>query len=129
MNFWNQDIETLELSKLKELQLKNLKRIITYVYTKNRMYNKKLNSYRKKLVRTAINFNKQRKAEMIGKSYYVILAEQYLPNDSHVIGYIIKGGPKVLVKNAFKYLGKTGLIKIIHVISDKLIEGEIVKIL
>lgn len=42
MNFWNQDVETLNLSKLKELQLKNLKRLVTYVYTKNQMYNKKL---------------------------------------------------------------------------------------
>ena len=39
--FWNPEIETMPISKLKELQLKRLKKIISYVYENNSFYHKR----------------------------------------------------------------------------------------
>ena len=39
--FWNPEIETMPISKLKELQLKRLKKIISYVYGNNSFYHKR----------------------------------------------------------------------------------------
>ncbi len=86
---------------------------------------KKIIRYRKKLVRTAINFNRERKMEMIGKNYEIILSEIDFHDKNNAIGYIIKGGPKVLIKNAASYLGNQVNAKIINVFSDKLVEGVI----
>ncbi len=85
--------------------------------------NKKLNQLRKKLVRRAINFNRMRKEEMIGGIYNTILAESSLFNKEEVIGYIIKGGPKILIKNLNRLIEEVIPVKIIRVISDKLVEG------
>lgn len=88
--------------------------------------NKELNRYRKKLVRLIINFNKMKKEEMINHDYDVFIAESSFFNKADAIGYIVKGGPKVLVKNASNQLGKERRIKVIRVLSDKLVEGVIV---
>ena len=40
--FWNPEIETKPLKELKDLQLKRLKKTITYVYENNKFYHKKL---------------------------------------------------------------------------------------
>jgi phenylacetate-CoA ligase len=41
-DYWNKKIETLPLKELKELQLKRLKHIVKYVYTKNKFYKERL---------------------------------------------------------------------------------------
>ena len=41
--FWNTKVETKPLNELKELQLKKVKKLIKYVYKKNRFYHEKLN--------------------------------------------------------------------------------------
>ena len=88
--------------------------------------NKELNRFRKKLVRLIITFNKMKKEEMVNQYYDVFIAESSFFNKSDAIAYIIKGGPKVLVKNASNQLGKERQIKIKRVLSDKLVEGMIV---
>jgi phenylacetate-CoA ligase len=40
--FWNKEIETKSVDKLKELQLARLKKLVHYVYENNKFYNKKL---------------------------------------------------------------------------------------
>ncbi|RLF29953.1 MAG: phenylacetate--CoA ligase [Thermoplasmata archaeon] len=40
--FWNPEIETKPIDELKELQLKRLKKLIKYVYKRNRYYHEKL---------------------------------------------------------------------------------------
>jgi phenylacetate-coenzyme A ligase PaaK-like adenylate-forming protein len=40
-DFWDSEIETKSLTELKELQLKRLKKLITYVYKNNKYYNNK----------------------------------------------------------------------------------------
>ncbi|MHA1291160.1 MAG: B12-binding domain-containing radical SAM protein [Promethearchaeota archaeon] len=100
-----------------------------YLQNKRRLLyqtDKKLNSYRKKLVKAAINFNLKKKEEMIGNIYEVILAENSFLNKDDIIAYIVKGGPKVLIRNAANYIGTMAKVKINRVISDKLIEGFIV---
>lgn len=97
-----------ESQNLKELESKDLER------------------YRKKLINLAINFNKNRKQQMIGKMYDIILSEPSFSNKFDSIGYILQGGPKVLVKNSAKLLGKKAKVKIVRMFSDKIIEGIIV---
>jgi hypothetical protein len=99
--------------------LKNKKKLM-------KQNDKELKRYRKKLVRLIINFNKMRKEEMVNQHHDVFLAELSFFNKSDAIGYIIKGGPKVLVKNASNLLGKEKRIKVRKVLSDKFIEGVIV---
>jgi len=86
---------------------------------------KQLNRFRKKLVKRAINFNRMRKEEMINNTFRVILAETSIFDNSDAIGYIIRGGPKVLIKNASAQLGKEVDLKIIRMLTDKFVEGEI----
>ncbi|MBN1861602.1 MAG: phenylacetate--CoA ligase [Candidatus Thermoplasmatota archaeon] len=40
--FWDRKIETMPLPELKQLQLKRLKKLIKYAYSKNQLYHKKL---------------------------------------------------------------------------------------
>lgn len=87
--------------------------------------NKELNRYRKKLVRLIINYNKMKKEEMINQYYDVFIAESSFFNEFDAIGYIIKGGPKVLIKNAANQLGKERRVIVRSVLSDKLVQGEI----
>ncbi|MFX1237963.1 MAG: B12-binding domain-containing radical SAM protein [Promethearchaeota archaeon] len=89
--------------------------------------NLELNKFRKKMVRRVINFNRMRKEEMVGTNINVILAEPDLSNKLNAIGYIIRGGPKVLVRNGYKNLGREVVVSIKKVLSDKLIEGDVVK--
>ncbi len=89
--------------------------------------NKKLIQYRKKLVKRAINFNRSRKEEMLEKSYEIILAETSFFNKKDAIGYIIRGGPKVLVKNASDKIEDVVNVNINKVLSDKLVEGSIIQ--
>ena len=63
---------------------------------------------------------------MLGNIFEVILAEPSFFNKKDAIGYILKGGPKVLVKNAGNRLEDSCSIKVMKVISDKLVEGIIV---
>ena len=88
--------------------------------------NKKLNQYRKKLKKLVINFNRKKKEEMIGNKYRIFIAEPSFINPNDCIGYIIKGGPKVLIKESLSDLGKIVDIRIKNLVSDKLIEGEII---
>ena len=99
--------------------LKNKKKLM-------KQNNKELNRFRKKLVRLIITFNKMKKEEMVNQYYDVFIAESSFFNKSDAIGYIIKGGPKVLVKNASNQLGKERQIKVNKVLSDKFVEGVIV---
>ena len=98
--------------------LKNKKELI-------KQNNKELNRYRKKLVRLIINYNRMKKEEMINQHYNVFIAESSFFNTSDAIGYIIKGGPKVLIKNAANQLGKEKRVIVRRVLSDKLVQGEI----
>lgn len=91
-----------------------------------RKKDKKINQLRKKLVRLAVNFNRMRKEEMIGKEFSVILAEPSHSKKADIIGYILQGGPKVLVKDRIDLLGQVITVKIINVLSDKLVEGQII---
>ena len=85
---------------------------------------KELNRYRKKLVRLIINYNKMKKEEMINQFFDVFIAEPNFFNKSDAIGYIIKGGPKVFIKDAANQLGKEKRVIIKKVLSDKLVQGE-----
>ena len=40
--YWNSEIETMKLDKLKEIQLSRLKKLVRYVYDNNQFYHKKL---------------------------------------------------------------------------------------
>ena len=87
---------------------------------------KELNKYRKRFIKSVINFNKMRKEAMVSREYDVLIAEQSFYNQSDAIGYIMKGGPKVLIKKLATHIGEQKRVRIKRVLSDKLVEGEIV---
>ncbi|MHA1659463.1 MAG: B12-binding domain-containing radical SAM protein [Promethearchaeota archaeon] len=91
-----------------------------------KLYDGKINRYRKKLVRLAINFNLEKKKEMIGKKYDVFIAETSFYNKNNAIGYLLKGGPKVLIVNAANQLGNNAIVEINRVLSDKFVEGKVI---
>ncbi len=82
----------------------------------------KLSEQIKKL---AIKINYNRKLALIGKNFKVIIAERHKRNKNDGIGYILEGGPTVLIKNGGKLIGKEVNARIIRVLSDKFVEGEI----
>jgi radical SAM superfamily enzyme YgiQ (UPF0313 family) len=97
---------------------------------KNKKYllknnDKELNRYRKKLVRLIINYNRMKKEEMINQYFEVFIAEPSFFNKADAIGYIIKGGPKVFIKDAANQLGKEKRVIIREVLSDKLVRGDL----
>ncbi len=96
---------------------------LNYYHKTTSKETKLLERYRKKLIKQAINFNLERKREMIGKDFDVILAEQNFINKEDAIGYILQGGPKVLVKKGNIMMGALVKARINKVISDKLVEG------
>jgi len=98
--------------------LKNKKYLMKY-------NDKELNRYRKKLVRSIINYNRMKKEQMINQYFDAFIAEPSFFNKSDAIGYIIKGGPKVFIKDAANQLGKEKRVIIRKVLSDKLVQGEL----
>jgi len=64
---------------------------------------------------------------MIGKIVKVFLAEPNTMSHTDVIGWILEGGPKITVKNAIKSLGNFEDVQISRVITDRLVEGFLIK--
>ncbi|NVM00718.1 MAG: radical SAM protein [Candidatus Helarchaeota archaeon] len=83
----------------------------------------KLSEQIKKL---AIKINYNRKLALIDKKFQVVIAEPHKRNKNDGIGYILEGGPTVLIKNGGKLIGKEVIVRIISVLSDKFVEGEII---
>ncbi|MFX0133475.1 MAG: B12-binding domain-containing radical SAM protein [Candidatus Hodarchaeota archaeon] len=83
----------------------------------------KLSEQIKKL---AIKINYNRKLTLINKKLQVLIAEPHIQNKNDGIGYILEGGPTVLIKNGGKLIGKEVTVRIIRVLSDKFVEGEII---
>ncbi|MHA1150964.1 MAG: B12-binding domain-containing radical SAM protein [Promethearchaeota archaeon] len=88
--------------------------------------NKQLNKYRKKLVSLAISFNQERKRQMVGNNYKVLIAEKTFSSDKNAIGYMLQGGPKIIIENAEPYIGDEVIVEVQQVLSDKLILGKII---
>ncbi|MHA1701066.1 MAG: B12-binding domain-containing radical SAM protein [Promethearchaeota archaeon] len=81
----------------------------------------------KKIKRFVIGYNRSQKQKMIGKIVKVFLAEPNTMSPTDVIGWILEGGPKITVKDAIKSLGNFEDVQISRVITDRLVEGFLIK--
>lgn len=88
---------------------------------------KEIQSIYRQIKRLVINFNKSKKLQIIGEEFRVYLTEinQQYPSDA--MGWILEGGPKVSVINGSKYIGSFQNVRIIKVLSDRLVLAEILK--
>ncbi len=81
----------------------------------------------KKIKRYIINYNRNQKQKMIGKTVKVFLSEVNSLNPNDAIGWILEGGPKITVKNAAQLIGDFYDVQISSVITDRLVEGTIIQ--
>ncbi|MCE7739518.1 MAG: radical SAM protein [Candidatus Heimdallarchaeota archaeon] len=84
-----------------------------------------LNIRRNELKEAIIQFNLEKKKQMIGEEMITIIAEKDKVRKNTFIGYPIFSGPAISVYSEKLIIGNTCKIKVIDVISDKLLEGEI----
>lgn len=129
--------ETLEL--IKKFVILNVDKITLYKYQElpgspfwkisKRMEppSKDLLKIYKQIKRVVLHFNQAKKKEIIGKEFQVFISEinRNYPQDG--IGWILEGGPKVSVIKGAEYVGTFQKIRILKVLSDRLVQGEIVK--
>ncbi|AEF96200.1 B12-binding domain-containing radical SAM protein [Methanotorris igneus] len=74
----------------------------------------------------AREINKYIKKRYLGKKVEVIISERHFKNKKDAVGYMVSGGPMVVVKNGAEYIGKTVKVKIIKTY-EKFVEGIILK--
>ncbi|MHA1379955.1 MAG: B12-binding domain-containing radical SAM protein [Candidatus Helarchaeota archaeon] len=90
-------------------------------------FNYKKNKISEQIKKLAIRINYNHKLALIDKRFQVIIAEKHKMNSLDGIGYILEGGPTVLIKNGGKLIGQEFIVKINRVLSDKFVEGEIIE--
>ncbi|MCF2138884.1 MAG: radical SAM protein [Candidatus Lokiarchaeota archaeon] len=127
------------LSLIKDFMILNIDKITLYKYQelpgspfwkiskKISPPTKEIQSIYRQIKRLVINFNKSKKLQIIGEEFRVYLTEinQQYPSDA--MGWILEGGPKVSVINGSKYIGSFQNVRIIKVLSDRLVLAEILK--
>ena len=79
-----------------------------------------------KIKNFVIKYNERKKQLMINKKFRVLIAEpnNFKPGDA--IGIIMEGGPKVTIPQASNLMNTIQTVRIIKVISDKLVEGKLI---
>jgi radical SAM superfamily enzyme YgiQ (UPF0313 family) len=83
---------------------------------------------REELKKSIINFNLERKHKLVNTEIVSIVAEKDRIREKTYICYPLYSGPAISVKNEEDILGKLVKILITGVVSDKLVFGEIIKI-
>ncbi|MHA1384490.1 MAG: B12-binding domain-containing radical SAM protein [Candidatus Helarchaeota archaeon] len=113
------DLEKLRINKITLYRFKSLPKSAfeKMSYTKYK--------FSKQIKKIAIKINYEQKLSLLNKKFQVIIAETHMKNSTDGIGYILEGGPTVLIKNGGNLIGKEVTVKITHVLSDKFVEGEI----
>ncbi len=81
------------------------------------------------IVEEARKMNMKFKKQLIGKTVTAVIVNPYAKNTEYNVAYTLPHGPVILVKNARRYYGFKALVKISNVISDRLVMGEVVKVL
>ncbi len=85
-------------------------------------YRVKVDNYSREIARTAIDLNKMRKRELLGRRIAVIIAPSY--RRGSIYAYPVKGGPVVRIKARKRFrVGDILTVRIIKVLSDRLVEG------
>lgn len=83
----------------------------------------------KKIYDLIKEINTQKKKDMIGAKMEVYVAERHFYNSTDYIGYPTKEGPLVVLRSAKKYFKRRVIVKIIDVISDRLVKGDVIECL
>ncbi|MHA1620385.1 MAG: B12-binding domain-containing radical SAM protein [Promethearchaeota archaeon] len=87
---------------------------------------KKLVQTYKKIKRFIIQYNKFQKNKLLGQTIKVYLTELNSLHKSDAIGWMLEGGPKVSVIKGAHLLGTYQTVRIIQVLSDRLVLAELV---
>jgi len=85
-----------------------------------------LNQVRELLKEEIVNFNREKKKELLGKEIPVIVAEKDINFEDHYISYPIFSGPAVSIHSTENIIGKTVQAKITNVLSDRLVKARII---
>ena len=80
---------------------------------------------RDELKDSIIEFNLEKKKQMIGEKLITIVAEKDRVRENTYISYPIFSGPAISIYSEKSILGNTYAVKIIGALSDKLLEGKI----
>ena len=79
-----------------------------------------------KIIADAANeVNLSKKKDLVGQVLRVILSEPNYRDENGAMAYILSGGPMVAVENARERIGEIVTIKVIKVLSEKLVLGKI----
>ena len=87
---------------------------------------KKLEQVYKKIKRFIIQYNKIQKFRLVGQQIQVFLSELNSLHESDAIGWMLEGGPKISVINGARFLGSYQMVRIIQILSDRLVLAEMV---
>ena len=74
----------------------------------------------------AREINKYIKKKYLGKKVDVIVSERHFKNKKDAVGYMVSGGPMVVIKNGAEHIGKTVKVKITKTY-EKFVEGVILE--
>ena len=89
----------------------------------------KSNRLSKLVVEKAREMNMRFKGSLVGKTIEAIVVGSYVRNKKYNVAYTLPHGPVVLIKNASKYYGFRVLVKVERVISDRMISGNIIRVI
>jgi len=81
------------------------------------------------IVLEAKRINLKYKMELVNSSIPCVIVRPYYKMGKYAIGYPIYHGPVVKVENGIKYVGFKVVVKVKRVLSERLVEGVIVKVL
>lgn len=87
---------------------------------------KKLSQTYKKIKRHIIQYNKEQKGRMLGRTFKVFLTEINRTHPKDAMGWILEGGPKVSVIEGADLLETYQTVRILQVLSDRLVLGQII---
>jgi radical SAM superfamily enzyme YgiQ (UPF0313 family) len=88
---------------------------------------REVQKWTEKLKRYVIQYNGQQKNWWLNKTVRVFITEPNTQSKGDAIGWILEGGPKVSVKSGKIFIGQWQNVKVIRVISDRLVEAEIIR--
>ena len=81
------------------------------------------------LVEEVKRVNVEVKKRLVGRIIRVFVAEKSMENRRDAMGYPVRDGPLVLIRGGGRYLGGVVEVRIRRVLSDRLLEGEVARVL
>jgi len=84
-------------------------------------------SHTRKLYERVREFNEHAKRRLLGTILKSVIASRYPKRRGYLVAYPILHGPTIIVRTSSSNIGRIAYIKIVRVVSDRLVEGTIVR--